>query len=93
MVSCEDNDDTGLKNKTCTMTEKAVLDDVLDDGELLLLADGRRLAVKRADSIATSIWFPEARLTLRKRKNAGEISVTNDDTGETVPAKLVARKR
>jgi hypothetical protein len=75
------------------MTEKAVLDDVLDDGELLLLADGRRLAVKRADSIAASIWFPEARLTLRKLKKATEISVTNDDTGESVLAKLVTRKR
>ena len=75
------------------MTEKAVLDDVLDDGEMLLLADGRRLAVKRADSVVTSIWFPEARLTLRKGKSPAGISVTNDDTGETVPAKLVTRKR
>jgi hypothetical protein len=75
------------------MTEKAVLDDVLKDGEVLLLADGRRLAVKRADSVVTSIWFPEARLTLRKGKRAGEMGVTNEDTGETVPAKPVPARR
>lgn len=73
------------------MIENAVLDDVLDDGEMLLLADGRRLAVKRADSIATSIWFPKARLTLRRRKGAFDISVTNDETGETVSAKSPAK--
>jgi hypothetical protein len=73
------------------MREKAVLDDVLKDGELLLLADGRRLAVKRADSVITSIWFPEAHLTLSKGKRSGEISVTNEDTGETVAATPVAR--
>ena len=75
------------------MAEKAILDDVLKDGEILLLADGRRLAVKRADSIATSIWFPEARLTLHKSKRAGEVSVSNDDTGETVIAKPVSGRR
>ncbi len=75
------------------MTEKAILDDVLKDGELLVLADGRRLAVKRADSVLTSIWFPEARLTLRKAKSAAEIKVTNDDTGETVVAKPAPGRR
>lgn len=75
------------------MTEKAVLDDVLKDGEILLLADGRRFAVQRADSVVTSIWFPDARLTLRKGKRTGEIGVTNEDTGEVVPAKLITRKR
>ncbi len=75
------------------MTERAVLADVLRDGEVLLLADGRRLTVKRADSAITSIWFPDSRITLRKGSDAAEIRVTNDDTGETVPARLAARKR
>jgi hypothetical protein len=75
------------------MTEKAVLEDVLQNGDVLLLADGRRLAVARADVDVTSIWFPEARLTLRKRKNAAGISVTNEDTGETVLAELAPKKR
>jgi hypothetical protein len=73
------------------MTERTVLDDVLDDGETLLLADGRRLAVKRADSTVASIWLPPARLTLRKRKGGSDISVTNDETGETVVARAATR--
>ena len=73
------------------MTENAVLEDVLNDGETLLLADGRRFSVKRADSTVASIWLPPARLTLRKRKGASDIRVTNDETGETVSAKSAAK--
>ena len=73
------------------MTDNAVLEDVLNDGELLLLADGRRLAVKRADSIVASIWLPPARLTLRKRKGVSDMSVTNNETGETVSARPTAK--
>ncbi len=73
------------------MTENAVLEDVLNDGELLVLADGRRLAVKRADSTVASIWLPPARMTLRTRKGASDISVTNKETGETVAARPAAK--
>jgi hypothetical protein len=73
------------------MTEQSVLEDVLDDGEMLLLAGGRRLAVKRADSTVASIWLPPARLTLRRRKGAFDISVTNEETGETISAKSPAK--
>ena len=73
------------------MTERAVLEDVLDDGETLLLADGRRLSLRRADSIIASIWLPPARLMLRRRKGASDIGVTNDETGETVSARAAAK--
>ena len=68
------------------MLEKAMLDDVEKDGEFLLLADGRRLAVSNdEDATVASIWMPPVCLTLRKGKH-GTLSVTNDDTGETISA-------
>jgi hypothetical protein len=76
-----------------SMPDKAVLEDVLRDGEILLLADGRRLAVSRAATELTSGWFQEADLTLRKRKSGPEMDVTNEDTGETVQARPTTRKR
>ena len=70
------------------MTEKAILDDVEKDGEVLLLADGRRLVVSHdEDATVASIWMPPVCLTLRKGKR-GTLSVTNDDTGETISAAI-----
>jgi hypothetical protein len=70
------------------VAENAVLADVERNGEVLLLADGRRLKVVRPDdATAASVWFPEARLTLRASKRRGAtLSVTNEDTGETILA-------
>jgi len=71
-----------------SVTEKAILDDVEKDGELLLLGDGRRLVVSNdEDATVASIWMPSVRLTLRKGKR-GTLSVTNDDTGETISAAI-----
>ena len=70
------------------MTEKAMLNDVEKDGEVLLLADGRRLVVSNdEDATVASIWMPPVRLTLRKGKR-GTLSETNDDTGETISAAI-----
>jgi hypothetical protein len=69
--------------------EKAVLEDVERDGEILVLADGRRLRVTNADGAElASIWLPPTPLTLRTAKRGGRLGVTNDDTGETVSATL-----
>ncbi len=66
---------------------KAFLEDVEKNGEVLLLEDGRRLKVSNADgATVASIWLPPARLTLRKGKR-GDLSVTNEETGETVSAR------
>jgi hypothetical protein len=71
-----------------SVTEKAMLDDVEKDGELLLLADGRRLVVSNdEDATVASIWMPPVCLTLRKGKH-GTLSVTNDDNGETISAAI-----
>lgn len=68
----------------------AMLEDVEKDGEVLLLEDGRRLKVSNADdATVASIWLPPARLTLRKGKR-GDLSVTNEETGETVAARASA---
>jgi hypothetical protein len=69
------------------------LDDVEDDGGTLVLADGRRLEVSPDDSEAASIWLPGMKLTLgrrgaRGRRTAFDLSVTNQETGETVAARL-----
>jgi hypothetical protein len=73
--------------------DTATLDDVEDDGGTLVLADGRRLQVSPDDSEAASIWMPGAKLTLgrssaRGRRRVFDLSVTNDETGETVAARL-----
>ena len=66
------------------MAEKAMLKDVEKDGEVLLLADGRRLLVPNdEDETVASIWVPPLRLTLRKGKR-GTLNVTNEDTGDTI---------
>ena len=71
-----------------SVTEKAMLEDVEKDGGVLLLADGRRLVVSNdEDATVASIWMPPVRLTLRKGKR-GTLSVTNDDTGETISAAI-----
>jgi hypothetical protein len=68
---------------------RAILKDVERDGEILLLADGRRLLVCRPDdATAASIWMPSARLTVRERRRGAVLSITNEDTGETISAKL-----
>ena len=74
----------------------ATLEDVEKDGDILLLADGRRLAVSPDDATATSIWMHAARLTVRERRDKGKraafnLNVTNEETGETIAARLSGR--
>ncbi len=75
------------------MAEKVTLEDVEQDGEVLLLKDGRRLKVSDpADATVASIWMPRTSMTLRKLKRpASRVSVTNEDTGETISATAEAR--
>jgi hypothetical protein len=73
--------------------ESTILEDVEKDGDVLLLADGRRLQVSPADATAASIWMYGARLTLCAvpaggRRGPSTLSVTNEDTGETIRATL-----
>jgi hypothetical protein len=71
--------------------EKVTLDDVGKDGDVLLLVDGRRLLVNPKDAAVTSIWERLAPLTLRERRGgraAFGLTVTNEETGDTVAAKL-----
>jgi hypothetical protein len=76
------------------LAEKAILQDVLKAGEILLLRDGRRLIVaNRQDATAASIWFAGVRLVLKQGKR-GQLVVENEDTGETISAKCApARTR
>jgi hypothetical protein len=75
---------------------KARLEDVEKNGDILRLADGRRLVVSPQDATATSIWMHAARLTLREgkprkgKRAAFNLSVTNEETGETIAARLNA---
>jgi hypothetical protein len=76
----------------------ATLEDVERDGDVLVLADGRRLEVSPGDSTVASIWLPDARLTLgaskaRGRRDGFDLAVTNEETGQTVAARLAARSR
>jgi hypothetical protein len=75
------------------LAEKVTLEDVEKDGEVLLLKDGRRLKVNNPDdATVASIWMPSTRVTLRKRKGrAVGVSVTNEETGETISATAEAR--
>jgi hypothetical protein len=75
------------------LAEKATLEDVEKDGEVLLLKDGRRLKVNNPDdATVASIWMPSANMTLRKRKGpAFSVSVTNEDTGEMISATAETR--
>lgn len=75
------------------MAENATLEDVEKDGEVLLLKDGRRLKVNNPDdATVASIWMPSTRVTLRKGKGrAASVSVTNEETGETISAVAIAR--
>ena len=63
-----------------------MLRDVEKDGEVLLLTDGRRLKVNSPDdATVASIWMPSTNVTLRKSRGAAfSVTVTNEDTGETV---------
>ena len=68
--------------------QQAMLEDVEKGGEVLLLADGRRLVVCPDDRTVVSIWLPPCSLILRRGKNAAyPVSVTNDETGEAITAK------
>jgi hypothetical protein len=78
--------------------EKVILEDVEKDGDVLLLADGRRLSVSPDDATAASVWMYPHRLTLRERKvkvrgrrAAFDLTVTNEDTGDTISARLLDR--
>jgi len=73
------------------LAEKVTLEDVEKVGEVLLLTDGRRLKVNDPDdATVASIWMPSARVTLRERKGpAFSVSVTNEDTGDTISATVV----
>jgi hypothetical protein len=75
------------------MPEKATLIDVENNGELLLLKDGRRLKIGDPDdATVASIWMPPLTVTLHKRKGRGDgLSVTNEDTGETISASAAKR--
>lgn len=75
------------------MAEKVTLEDVEQDGEVLLLKDGRRLKVTDPDdATVASIWMPRVSMTLRKLKSpAFRVRVTNEDTGETISATAKAR--
>ena len=75
------------------LVEKVTLEDVEKDGEVLLLKDGRRLKVNnRDDATVASIWMPSTRVTLRKGKGrSASVSVTNEETGETISATAIAR--
>jgi hypothetical protein len=75
------------------LAEKVTLEDIEQDGEVLVLKDGRRLKVSDpADATAASIWMPSARMTLHKlKKSAVRVRVTNEDTGETISATAEAR--
>jgi hypothetical protein len=69
--------------------ENAVLDEVERDGDILLLADGRRLLVNPDEAAVTSIWAHSAKLTLREGKGEGfDLTVTNEETGDTVAARV-----
>ena len=69
--------------------EKITLEDVEKDGEVLLLADGRQLAVNPEDSTVASIWMPSASLSMcRGKGTAFNLSVTNEDTGETIAGRM-----
>jgi hypothetical protein len=71
------------------MAENVILEDVEKDGEVLLLTGGRRLSVSPADATVTSVWMPEAPLTLRKGKGvAFNLVITNQETGETIAARV-----
>ena len=64
-----------------------LLEDVLRDGEVLVLNDGRRfVVVGTGDATIASIWLPTARITLQ-RGEGRIVRVTNADTGETVMAR------
>ena len=83
----------GRQDSEHRLTEKATLEDVEKHGGVLLLKDGRRLKVNNSDdATVASIWFPSTRLTLRTRKgSAFSVSVTNEDTGETISATAETR--
>jgi hypothetical protein len=79
-----------LQSKAASLGNKAtLLEDVQQDGEVLVLNDGRRFVVADTDDATiASIWLPTARITLQRGKGR-IVRVTNADTGETV----IARER
>jgi hypothetical protein len=72
---------------------EATLADIERDGDVLVLADGRRLEVSPAEASVASIWLPGARLTLREtrargRRAAFDLAVTHEEMGQTVAARV-----
>lgn len=73
------------------MAEKAILEDVLKAGGILLLKDGRRLIVtNRSDATAASIWLPGAKLRVKKGRR-DQLAVANEETGETISVRWAPR--
>ena len=68
------------------MAKTDTLEEVLRDGEVLVLNGGRRLIIDEPDDATmASIWLPPARVTLR---GGQQLRVTNVETGETVAARF-----
>jgi len=70
------------------MAKTETLEEVLCDGEVLVLSDGRRLVIDDLDDATlASIWLPPARIAMRAGLGQ-KLRVTNVETGETVAARL-----
>ena len=69
------------------MTETAALLDVENDGEIVVLLDGRRFLVEPGDMPTACTWSPTASILLgSSRDRVFNVSMTNEASGETIIA-------
>lgn len=71
--------------------EKATLLEVKNDGEFLILLDGRKLWVNPGDMPTACIWLPTAELGISEGGDGGTfpISVHNLENGQDIHAAWV----
>ena len=71
------------------MADEAMLFQIENDGQALVLADGRRLLVNPGDASVACNWSPTTRLQLTPNKDSVfSISVTNEVSGATIAARM-----
>jgi hypothetical protein len=75
------------------MAEKATLYEVEEDGETLVLLDGRRFTVSPSHTSVVLGWSPTTRLTLSKNNNlVFRIAVKNENSGQVIAARPTSRR-
>jgi hypothetical protein len=78
-----------MRTNTVLEDEEVSLMEVQDDGEILVLLDGRRMQVSPADISTAVLWLPTATLEISEIEEGGifNLSVVLEGTDQEIRAR------